>query len=114
MVKAKRIKDSVSGKGFLSFAYTYAGDKEEVAALRELAELVSWKRLAWALRQLADDLEEGVRMGAVAPGDTVYTPPLGGGPKPPNRQADRRGQGCGGPVHWATAARGGYQPPRGE
>jgi len=60
----------------ISLAYTYAGEgEEEVSALKKIAR--QWARLgkarlARALAQLADDLEMGIMMGAVSPGDTVY------------------------------------------
>jgi len=57
-------------------AYTYAGGgEEEVSALKKVA---SWWaragkiRLSMALARLADDLQMGIAMGAIAPGDTVY------------------------------------------
>jgi len=59
----------------LSLAYTYAGDKEEVAGLLRLANWwarLGKTRLAQSLAQLAHDLEEGIVMGVIAPGDTVY------------------------------------------
>jgi hypothetical protein len=60
----------------LALAYTYGGGREEeVSALKKLAH--QWARLgkarlARALAQLADELEMGIVMGVVAPGDTVY------------------------------------------
>jgi hypothetical protein len=59
----------------LSLAYTYAGGEGEVAGLRRLANWwarLGKNRLAQALAQLADDLEQGVAMGVISPGDTVY------------------------------------------
>jgi hypothetical protein len=60
----------------ISLAYTYAGEgEEEVFALKKIAR--QWARLgkarlARALAELADDLQMGIAMGAIAPGDTVY------------------------------------------
>jgi hypothetical protein len=56
-------------------AYTYRGNTEEVLGLKKLAS--SWaglgkSRLAHAVAQLANDLEMGITMGALSPGDTVY------------------------------------------
>ncbi len=56
--------------------YTYAGKgEEEVSALKKIASWWAWagqSRLAQALAELADELQIGITMGAVDPGDTVY------------------------------------------
>jgi hypothetical protein len=71
-----KIKENETSPRTLSLAYTYAGNKqEEVASLKTLANW--WARLgkthlARALAQLADDLEQGIAMGVLFPGDTVY------------------------------------------
>jgi hypothetical protein len=74
-VASRTVAETSSPKS-VSLAYTYAGGgKREISALRNLA---SWwaklgkTRLARGLAQLADDLEQGIAMGAVVPGDTVY------------------------------------------
>jgi hypothetical protein len=70
-----KIEENETSPRTLSLAYTYAGDEEEVASLKKLANWwarLGKTRLALALAQLADDLEQGVAMGILSPGDTVY------------------------------------------
>jgi hypothetical protein len=59
----------------LSLAYTYAGGEEEVVSLKRTARwlyALGKTPLAQALAQLAEDLEMGITLGAVSPGDTLY------------------------------------------
>ncbi len=70
-----KIEENETPHRALSLAYTYAGGEGEVAGLKRLANW--WARLgkthlARALAQLADDLEQGIAMGVLSPGDTVY------------------------------------------
>jgi len=74
--KAKGKKDIEAHESSPVLVYTYAGrGEEEVSALKKIASWwarVGKTRLAQALAELADDLQMGITMGAVAPGDTVY------------------------------------------
>ncbi len=73
--KVGKVSTETPSAKSISLAYTYAGGREEVASLKTLANW--WARLgkthlARALAQLADDLEQGIAMGVLSPGDTVY------------------------------------------
>jgi hypothetical protein len=75
--RTEKGKKSIKAHGSpLVLAYTYAGGgEEEVSTLKKIASW--WSRvgkthLARTLAELADDLQMGIAMGAVAPGDTVY------------------------------------------
>lgn len=77
-VKVSRVEGTeTSSAKPTSLAYTYAGElKEEVSALKVLARRwarLGKARLAQALVQLANDLEQGVAMGVLSPGDTLYS-----------------------------------------
>jgi hypothetical protein len=59
----------------VSLAYTYAGEESEVSNLKEAANYLARlgkTSFAQALYGLAEDLEMGIAMGVLAPGDTVY------------------------------------------
>lgn len=66
---------SIEAADPVSLAYTYTGKAEEVSRLKELAKWLAGlgkTPLARALAQLASDLEEGIALGVVSPGDTLY------------------------------------------
>jgi hypothetical protein len=63
------VADSIS----TVLAYTYAGaGEEEISSLREAASWLAKTRFGRALAELANDLEAGIAMGVISPGDTLY------------------------------------------